>query len=51
MKCVTKVLWSGQNEIFSASEDQKIHVFDGEGNFLREMKKHAHWVNTMSLST
>ena len=48
---VTKVLWTGQNEIISGSEDQKIRVFDGNGSYLREMKQHSHWVNTMSLST
>ena len=50
-KCVTKVLWSGANNIYTGSEDQRICCFDGEGNYLREHKKHSHWVNSMSLST
>lgn len=50
-KCVTKVLWTGGNEIISCSEDQKISVYDNKGNFLKGMRNHSHWVNTMSLST
>ena len=50
-KCVTKVLWSGSDEIYSCSEDQKISCFDSKGNHIRELKKHSHWVNTMALST
>lgn len=50
-KCVTKLLWTGGNEIISCSEDQKISVYDNKGNFLRGMRSHSHWVNTMSLST
>ena len=50
-KCVTKVIWTGGNEIISCSEDQKISVYNNKGDFLRGMKSHSHWVNTMSLST
>jgi ribosome assembly protein 4 len=50
-KCVTKVLWSGCNEIISCSEDLRICCFDSNGGYLRELKKHSHWVNSMSLST
>lgn len=49
-KCVTKVLWSGTNYIYTGSEDQRICCFDSDGNFIREHKKHSHWVNSMSLS-
>jgi WD40 repeat protein len=34
-KCVTKVLWSGANEIISGSEDQRIVCFDPNGQYLR----------------
>jgi ribosome assembly protein 4 len=50
-KCVTKILWTGGNEIISCSEDQKISVYDAQGNFIRGMRSHSHWVNTMALST
>ena len=50
-KCVTKTLWTGENYIISCSEDQKISVYDDKGCFLRGMRSHSHWVNTMSLST
>lgn len=45
------MLWSGANEIISCSEDQKICCFDPKGTMLRELKRHSHWVNSMSLST
>jgi ribosome assembly protein 4 len=50
-KCVTKLVWTGNNEIISGSEDCKISVYDSKGNFTRGMRSHSHWVNTMSLST
>ena len=50
-KCVTKLVWTGGNEIISGSEDTKISVYDSKGNFVRGMRSHSHWVNTMSLST
>lgn len=50
-KCVTKVIWGGENFIYSCSEDQTIKCWDFGGQFKMEFKKHAHWVNTISLST
>jgi ribosome assembly protein 4 len=37
--------------IYSCSEDQTIKAWDQGGQFKIEFMKHAHWVNSMSLST
>lgn len=34
-KCVTKVLWTGSDEIISCSEDQRICCFSPQGALLR----------------
>eukprot|EP00347_Sterkiella_histriomuscorum_P017718 403348260 len=49
---VTKVLWGGEGLIYSASQDRTIKVWDFEtGVMTQELKGHAHWVNTLALST
>jgi ribosome assembly protein 4 len=51
MKSVTKVVWSGDDLLYSASQDCQIFVWDSKGMFLRKLQPHAHWVNCLSLST
>jgi ribosome assembly protein 4 len=49
---VTKVLWGGEGYIYSGSQDRTIKVWSEEdGRQISEMKGHAHWVNTLALST
>lgn len=48
---VTKVLWGGQGFIFTSSEDRIIKVWKESGSFIRDLKGHGHWVNTMALHT
>jgi ribosome assembly protein 4 len=48
---VTKVLWGGQGFIYTSSEDRLIKVYKPNGSFIRDLKGHAHWVNTMALHT
>ena len=49
---VTKVLWGGENLIYSASQDRTIKVWDADdGNLVNELKGHAHWVNCLALNT
>lgn len=49
---VTCVKWSGENLIYSASQDRTIKVWDPTtGLTLRNINAHGHWVNTMTLST
>ena len=50
-KCVTKVVWAGDGTIYSCSQDLTIKAWTSGGQPKFELKKHAHWVNTMSLST
>ena len=50
-KSITKVLWGGQDLIFSASEDTTIKVWNKAGKQLKELKGHAHWVNTLCCHT
>ena len=49
--CVTKVIWTADNYILSASEDRSIRVWNKEGNHVKELKGHSHWVNCMALDT
>jgi len=44
-KCITKVLWSGCGNIYTASEDTTIKVWDKSGKLRKEFKNHGHWVN------
>ena len=48
---VTKVIWGGEGLLYSASHDRSIKVWDKGGKLVRELKGHAHWINTLALST
>lgn len=49
---VTKVLWGGEGLLYTASQDRTIKVWNAkDGNLIHDMKGHAHWVNTLALST
>lgn len=49
---VTCVRWSGENAVYSASQDRTIKVWDPDTGFvIRNINAHGHWVNTMTLST
>lgn len=50
-KSVTKVIWGGEDLIYSASQDCKIIVWDNKGCYLRSLEGHSHWVNSLSLNT
>mmetsp|Transcript_63000 Transcript_63000/g.199398 ORF Transcript_63000/g.199398 Transcript_63000/m.199398 type:complete len:305 (+) Transcript_63000:295-1209(+) len=51
-KAVTQVKWGGDGLIYSASQDTNIYAWDSkEGKMVRQFKGHAHWVNTLALST
>ena len=49
--CVTKVLWGGQDMIYTTSEDRTIKVWSNKGSLLKDLKSHAHWVNCISINT
>ena len=49
---MTKVLWGGEGLIYTASQDRTIKCWDAKvGNLVNDLKGHAHWVNTLALST
>eukprot|EP01099_Mayorella_cantabrigiensis_P005386 TRINITY_DN4301_c0_g1_i1.p1 TRINITY_DN4301_c0_g1~~TRINITY_DN4301_c0_g1_i1.p1 ORF type:complete len:485 (+),score=89.23 TRINITY_DN4301_c0_g1_i1:69-1457(+) len=49
---VTTLRWSGEGFIITGSQDRLIKVFDpNNGKLVRELQGHAHWVNTLALST
>lgn len=49
---VTCVKWGGEGLVYSASQDRTIKVWEAEtGKLCRSLDGHAHWVNTLSLST
>jgi ribosome assembly protein 4 len=49
---VAKVLWGGEGLMYSASQDRTIKVWDADsGALIADLKGHAHWVNTLALST
>lgn len=50
-KSVTKVIWGGEDLIYSASQDCKIMIWDKKGTYLRTLDGHSHWVNSLSLNT
>ena len=50
-KSVTKVVWSGSDLLYSASQDCQIFVWDSKGSMVKKLQPHAHWVNCLSLST
>lgn len=51
-KSVTQIKWGGTGLIYSASQDRTIRVWRAEDGVLcRLLEGHAHWVNTLALST
>ena len=48
---ITKNIWSGENVIYTCSEDQTVKIFDEELNHLQTLLGHSHWINTMALNT
>ena len=48
---ITKVIWSGENKIYSCSEDMFIKIFDENLNNLNILSGHSHWINTMAINT
>ena len=48
---ITKTIWSGENIIYTCSEDQTVKIFDENLNHLQTLIGHSHWINTMALNT
>ncbi|XP_049807031.1 notchless protein homolog 1 [Schistocerca nitens] len=51
-KSVTALRWGGTGLVYSASQDRTIKVWRAtDGVLCRTLEGHAHWVNTLALST
>ncbi|KAI3627129.1 ribosome assembly [Malassezia furfur] len=49
---VNMVRWGGEGAIYTASSDRTIKVWnDQDGRLIRSLNDHAHWVNTLAIST
>ena len=48
---ITKTIWSGENVIYTCSEDKLVKIFDENLNHLQTLQGHGHWINTMALNT
>lgn len=49
---VNVVRWGGRGLLYTASSDRTVKVWDAaDGKLVRTLSEHAHWVNTLSLST
>ncbi|WFD41842.1 ribosome assembly [Malassezia psittaci] len=49
---VNMVRWGGEGAIYTASSDRTVRVWnDQDGRLIRTLNDHAHWVNTLAIST
>ncbi|KAK0525181.1 ribosome assembly [Tilletia horrida] len=48
---VNVVRWGGEGLLYTASSDRSVRVWTPEGKTVRILQEHAHWVNTLALST
>lgn len=46
---VTKVIWSGEGVVYSASQDRVIRVWTVTGAIIRVLSGHGHWVNSIAV--
>ncbi|KAF2206080.1 WD40 repeat-like protein [Delitschia confertaspora ATCC 74209] len=48
---ITCVKWGGTGNLYTASHDKTIKVWNSAGSLLHTLTSHAHWVNHLALST
>ncbi|KAJ1849224.1 ribosome assembly [Coemansia sp. RSA 2708] len=48
---VTCVKWGGDGRIYTGSQDKSIRIWNTDGTLHKTLSGHAHWVNTLALST
>jgi ribosome assembly protein 4 len=48
---VTCIRWGGDGTIYSASRDRTIRMWHSDGRLKGQLLGHAHWINTLALST
>lgn len=50
-KSITKVIWSGEDVIYTCSQDMSVKSFTNKGILIKIYKGHSHWINTMAINT
>ena len=51
-RALSSVKWGGEGLIYTASRDTTVYAWDAKGGkIVRQLKGHAHWVNTLALSS
>eukprot|EP00340_Litonotus_pictus_P010780 CAMPEP_0170535812 /NCGR_PEP_ID=MMETSP0209-20121228/101801_1 /TAXON_ID=665100 ORGANISM="Litonotus pictus, Strain P1" /NCGR_SAMPLE_ID=MMETSP0209 /ASSEMBLY_ACC=CAM_ASM_000301 /LENGTH=601 /DNA_ID=CAMNT_0010837111 /DNA_START=78 /DNA_END=1884 /DNA_ORIENTATION=- len=50
-EAISKVIWSGENIIYSCSRDKLLKSWSDIGELLKVYSGHGHWINTMSINT
>ena len=50
-EAVSKVIWSGENYIYTVSQDKTLKQWNSKGQLISNHTGHAHWINTMAMST
>lgn len=45
------VKWAGSGHIYTASRDRSIKIWTPQGSLVKSLDGHAHWINTLALST
>lgn len=48
---VTSVRWAGDGTIYTGSRDRTIKMWHSDGRLRGQLTGHAHWINTLALST
>lgn len=50
-KSVTNILWSGEDKIYSISQDCNLIIWSNKLDCLHILSGHAHWINCISINT
>ncbi|PVU98172.1 hypothetical protein BB561_000079 [Smittium simulii] len=48
---VTSVCWGGDGNLYTGSHDKTIKVWNPEGKLIKTLAGHAHWVNSLAISS
>ena len=50
-EAISKVIWSGENVIYTCSRDKNLKSWKENGELIEVYSGHGHWINTMSINT
>ncbi|OMJ25825.1 Notchless protein-like protein, partial [Smittium culicis] len=48
---VTCVCWGGDGILYTSSQDKTIKMWNSEGKLIKTLSGHAHWVNSLAISS